>query len=67
MEDITVPNIQSKTMQDYFAMVSGGSAPKNPEFDQGLVNFKNCAEQKIHLEEKFNHVPLLMDKTRRQY
>ena len=60
LEDIYVPEQQSKGIQDYNSMISQGSAPKNPEFDQGMVNFKNCSDNNMG-----SH--FLKDHTKRSY
>ena len=44
MEDILIPKVQSKAIMDLQDIRSNGIAPKNCEFDQSMINFKNCVE-----------------------
>ena len=55
MEDILIPKVQSKAIMDLQDIRSNGIAPKNCEFDQSMINFKNCVENQLKIEKESHH------------
>lgn len=59
-------------MLDIQDIRSNGIAPKNCEFDQSMINFKNCVENQLKVEKESHHkvnseCGFLRDQTKRSY